>query len=97
MKSEMGDLLDDLTDEQAKSDPNARGEWETMKLVVELIKVRKERGLTQGQVAERMGVVQQRIAEIERRPWGVGFARIVTYARALGVEVGIVGELPQAA
>lgn len=97
MRVEERDMLDDLTDEQAETDPNARGEWETMKLVVELIKARKEKGLTQADVAQRMGVVQQRVAEIERRPWGVGFARIVTYARAIGVEVGIVGDLAEAA
>ena len=97
MRTEERDLLEDLTDEQAKTDPNARGEWETMKLVADLTKARKDKGLTQGQIAERMGVAQQRVAEIERRPWGVGFARVVTYARAIGVEVGIVGEVRVAA
>lgn len=97
MRKDEKDMLDDLTEEQAKTDPNARGEWETMRLVVELVRARKDRGLTQEQVAERMGVVQQRVAEIERKPWSVGFARIVTYARAIGVEVGIVGDLAEAA
>lgn len=89
--------MDDLTDEQAKTDPREVDEWEAMKVVAWLLKTRKDRGLTQAEVAARMGIPQQRVAEIERRPWGVGFGRIVAYARALGVEVGIVGDLAETA
>lgn len=91
------DMLDELTEVQAQSDPRAADEWEAMKIVARLLKIRKEKGLTQAEVASRMGLPQQRVAEIERRPWGVGFGRIVGYARSIGVEVGILEDQSQAA
>lgn len=91
------DMLDDLTDEEAETDPRAHDDWEAMKIVARLAKVRRDRGQSQADVAARMGIAQQHVARIENRPWGVGFGRIVAYARAVGVEVGIVGDLAQVA
>ena len=42
-------------------------------------------------------VLDDVVARLENRTWGIGFTRILAYAQALGVEVGIVGELPRAA
>ena len=57
------------------------------KIVVQLRKVRETRGLTQAEVAGRMGLPPDAVAEIERRPWAASFARILAYAGALGVEL----------
>ncbi len=59
-------------------------------ITAELALRRKQMGLTQQQVADRMGVARPRVAEIERRPDGIAFARILDYARALGASFQLV-------
>lgn len=97
MKHYEPDMLDDVTAHEAETRPEATAEWEATKMVALLRKARVERGLTQAEVAARMGLPPGRVAEIERRPWSANFGRIVAYARAVGAEVGIVGGLPLAA
>ena len=91
MNTDNLDMLDDVTAEEAKLNPTAASEWKAMKLVAELIKARKDLGLTQADVAERMGLPQQRVAEVERRPWSASFGRVLAYARAIGIELGVLG------
>jgi hypothetical protein len=40
-----------------------------------------------------MGLTQSRVAEIERSPGKVSFARIVAYAKAVGVSVDEIAKL----
>lgn len=91
------DFLDEMSQTIAAGDGGERDEWEAAKLVAHIAKARKALGLTQAQVAERMGVAQQYVARLENRPWGAGFGRVIAYARAVGVEVGIVGHSAEAA
>ena len=74
-----------------------REDWAAIKLVTRLRGLREAQGLSHAEVATRMNVAHAAVARLERRPWGVGFTRILAYAQAVGVEVGIVGELPRAA
>ena len=96
-QNEEKDFLDEMVEAIADGDQAELEEWEATKLVSLIAKARKDKGLTQAQVAERMGVAQQHVARLENRPWGAGFGRILSYARAVGVEVGIVGDLAKAA
>lgn len=81
------DMLDDVAAYRAETQPEVAHEWAATKIVVQLRKARDDRGLTRADVAARMGLSEARVAEVERRPWTVGFARILAYASALGIEV----------
>ena len=49
--------------------------------------LRKARGLTQVQLAEKLGVVQSRIATIERKPETMSVARLFEVLAALEVQL----------
>lgn len=83
------EFLDQLVEDRAETDPRIRQEWASMQLMIALRKEREAQELTQAQVAERMGLPQSRITEIERRPWSASLSRILSYASAIGIEVGV--------
>ena len=56
-------------------------------LPAHLKSLRKSRGLTQVQLAKRLGIGQSRLADIERRPETVSTAQLLNLFAALGVEV----------
>ena len=87
------DMLDDATAHEARTRPEATSEWEATKTVARLRKARVERGLTPTDVAERMGLSPDLVVEIEENPWSASFGRVAAYARAVGTEVGILGDL----
>ena len=60
-----------------------------MELVMALHKARKDAGLTQEQVAQRMGTSQTYIAAIERGRKNVSYSTIARFARACGKRVAI--------
>lgn len=55
---------------------------------------RKQAGLTQAEAAQRMGVTQQALSEIERSPERVSVERLIRLLNALGVEFVLRKELP---
>lgn len=57
------------------------------KLPAHLKSLRKMRGLTQAQLARRLGVGQPRFADIEKHPEIVSTAQLLDLFAALGVEV----------
>lgn len=52
-------------EEHLQSDPELREQWERMAPVHELIELRIRRGLTQAQLAERVGTTQSAISRLE--------------------------------
>ena len=56
-------------------------------LPAHLKSLRKTRGLTQAQLAKRLGVRQSRLADIENHPETVSSAQLLDLFAALGVEV----------
>jgi HTH-type transcriptional regulator/antitoxin HipB len=56
-------------------------------LSAHLKSVRKLRGLTQVQLAKRLGIRQSRLADIENHPETVSSAQLLDLLAALGVEV----------
>jgi len=56
-------------------------------LPVHLKSLRKARGLTQAQLAKRLGLRQSRLADIENHPETVSSAQLLDLFAALGVEV----------
>ena len=98
-------FLDDLKSHPDKytGDSDERWAWYTdpanreevneqlshMELVMALHKARKDAGLTQEQVAQRMGTSQTYIAAIERGRKNVSYSTIARFARACGKRVAI--------
>ena len=60
-----------------------------MKLVEELYKARHEAGLTQQEVAERMGAKQAYVAAMEKGRKNITFSTLTKYAAACGKKVSI--------
>jgi HTH-type transcriptional regulator/antitoxin HipB len=56
-------------------------------LSTHLKSLRKSRGLTQTQLAKRLGIGQPRLADIEKHPETVSSAQLLDLFAALGVEV----------
>jgi|GEM_PF-3229547 len=94
MNSSEKDWLDEMIDERIKIDPEFANEWAKAEQRLRLVQLRKESGKTQTQIAEIMGVTQPRVAEIERHPDRVSFARLQKYMHAIGgtIELKLVRE-----
>jgi HTH-type transcriptional regulator / antitoxin HipB len=56
-------------------------------LSAHLKSLRKTRGLTQAQLAKRLGIRQSRLADIDNQPETVSSAQLLDLLAALGVEV----------
>jgi DNA-binding XRE family transcriptional regulator len=76
-----------LIQDSLDNDPGFADVWAPLTLLSQLIDERIRLGLSQGEVAERMGVARSAVAKLETDPDGVAFSRILRYARALGVEL----------
>ena len=60
-----------------------------MDLVIALYNARKEAGLTQKELAERLGTKQTYIAALERGKKNITFSTLARYARACGKKVAV--------
>ena len=89
----MKDYLDELAGEECRVDPVFAAEWGELQARKALARLRRDQHLTQAAVAERMGLPQSRVAEIERSPGKVSFSRIVAYAKAVGISVEEIAKL----
>lgn len=58
-----------------------------MDLIISLYEARKAAGLTQKQIAEKLGTTQANIAELERGRRNITFATLTKYARACGKRI----------
>jgi|SRR5579862_1093496 len=84
------DYLDELIDANKAADPAFAEKWKEVEAEFRLLELRKKSGLTQEQVAAKLGVARPRIAEIERHPFSVSFGRLLKYMNAIGADVQIV-------
>ncbi len=60
-----------------------------MDLIIALYEARKSAGLTQKQLAEKLGTTQANIAELERGKRNITFSTLAKYARACGKRVAV--------
>lgn len=83
----------DLHDKAMREDPEYRREYEALEeefaLIAAMLDARQKAGLTQAQVAERMGVKQPVVAKIEGGRSNVSFGTLKRYARATGCKVKV--------
>jgi len=87
------DYLDELIEDRKVNDPFFAQVWAAIQLVDELAKRREAMGLSQQEIADRMGVARSRISEIEHHPERVSFARVLSYANSVGAQFAITGPL----
>jgi len=81
------DGLELLIQDSLNNDPGFADVWAPLALLSKLIDERIRLGLSQAEVARRMGVARSAVAKLENDPDGVAFSRILSYARALEVEL----------
>ena len=60
-----------------------------MDLIIALYEARKSAGLTQKQLAEKLGTTQANIAELEKGRRNITFSTLARYARACGKRVAV--------
>lgn len=84
------DMIDELSERRAAGDPAYAALHRRMEMVWRLLPVRKALGLTQEQVAERMGVSRAQVAALETRPHKASLDAIARYADALGARIELV-------
>lgn len=76
-----------------REDPDYRREYDALEeefaLVAAMLDARSKAGLTQAQVAERMGVKQPVVAKIEGGKSNVSFDTLKRYAHATGCKIKV--------
>lgn len=82
--------LDSLSS-KVLADPEARKEYEALKpefeLISTLLKMRNSAGLTQQQVAERMGTQEANISRLEKGKGNPTIKTLLNYAKACSCEL----------
>ena len=76
------------------SNPEVLSEYETMhpqyELIAQIVKARKEIGLTQQELAERIGTKQSNISRLESGEYNPSLDFIIKTAQGLGKEIHFV-------
>jgi transcriptional regulator with XRE-family HTH domain len=80
-------ILDQLKNKAQAAHPENADLWAASDFIKDLICIRLRKKLTQREVADRMGLPQSRVSDIESRGERASLIRIIAYARALGVEI----------
>ena len=90
MSNEKISFIEQVAEDRAEVDPEFAVLWEEAKQEIELARLRKLSGLSQAEVAERMGVHQPTVARIEKRPSTASFGTIRKYLDAVGGAIQVV-------
>ncbi len=92
-KKRLGKPWNELRDELYADDPEmearVRQGVEELRIRAKLHAARKEAGLTQDQVAERMRVNRSYVSRLENHPENMKLATLNKYAQAVGMRVEI--------
>ena len=86
----------DLHERMMRDDPEYRREYEALEeefvLIAAMLDARRKAGLSQAQVAERMGVKQPVVAKLEGGKSNMSFDTLKRYAHATGCKVRVTFE-----
>jgi transcriptional regulator with XRE-family HTH domain len=84
---------DDLVAAETASDPEFAAEWQRLALAreaaAELVRYRSDHGLSQRQLAERLGVSQPRIVELESGERNPRIETLIEISRKTGLEFAL--------
>lgn len=61
-------------------------------IIAQIIKTRKEKGMTQKEVADKAGLTQQMVSRIERREYPPNYRNLVKIADALDSKIQLVSK-----
>jgi len=75
-----------IRERQAQS-PEFAAEFETARILAQLVEMREQAGLTQAEVAEHLGISQPRVNQIERQRHVPGLDVVVKLAHSVGAEI----------
>lgn len=84
--SEEKDYLQERIAHDVEHDPGFAEAWAPYALMGRLVGERNRLGLSQRDLATRMGVSHPAVARMENHPGGVSLSRLLAYAQAVGVE-----------
>jgi len=86
--------IKELIQQECDADPEFKKIWDDSRMEYELlgqlIKLRKERGLTQEELAEKTGKKQQAISKIEKHEKSPTLTTLCNLANALNADIRIV-------
>ena len=86
--------VDDYIEKRREADPDFKGAWDSSrmeyKILGELIKLRKEKKLSQADIAAKSGYKQQAISRIEKKEHSPTLRTICAYADVLDVDIRLV-------
>ena len=86
--------MEEVFDELSKNDPGFREDYENSReefeILGQIIKLRKQKGLSQKELAQKIGKKQQVISRIEQKEHSPSLATLSKLARALDFEVKLV-------
>ena len=86
--------IDEIIEKKRNSDPAFKKAWDDSRmeyaLLGELIRLRKEKGLTQEELAEKTGNKQQVISRIEKHEQSPTLKTLCNWANALNVDIKII-------
>jgi DNA-binding XRE family transcriptional regulator len=88
MKTEWDSYLD-----QQLADPTVRQAYEeetkVLSIGMELAKQRKRAGMTQAELAKKIGTSTPQLSRTERRPENVNMRTLIRYAEAVGMNLDV--------
>jgi len=84
------DYLNELIEANCAKDADFARAWLPHALMLDLSSERVRLGLSQQDVAARMGVTRPYVARMENSPEGVSLAKIARYAEAIGATLKVV-------
>jgi len=82
------------TSDRSAESPEFAAEFETARILAQLVQLREEAGLTQADIAERLGISQPRVNQIERQRNVPRLDVVVRLAQSVGAEIVIRKGIP---
>jgi len=83
-----------IIEEKCQNDPEFKAAYAEayaeLDLIAQIIKLRKAKGLTQGELADKAGLTQQMISRIERRTQPPNYRNLIKIAEALDSKLQLV-------